>query len=1017
MLKKLLSTVFFIGFFVPLAALAQTGSIEGIVTDAETGNTIPGANVLLLEVNRGAATNTEGHYEIDNVEPGTYTLRVTFVGYETYTDQVTIESNETLEHDVQLAAGAVGLDEVVVTGFGEESRIEYTGSASSINVSEQIENVPVVNVGTALQGAASGLNITSGSGTPGSQIEFNIRGVSSINAGGEPLVVLDGVPIITDSPQFGISTDQGVLASIPPQNIQSINVLKGPVATAQYGAEGANGVIVITTKRGTAGENQYSVSYKQGIVSRAVPFPEMVNAFEYAELYREGVINAARISGDPVPDPSTITVPFAWNGTTNTIWRDYMTRDNPMTRSFQLSASGGTQQATYFGSLNYQNSESVVIGSGYKRFAGTFNFGYEFNENIDISNQFVGSFSELNGIREGSAYFANPTAAPLFMLPTAPILNEDGSIYIGPKLTQYNPLWVEKYDISRTRNYRLINSAKLNIDLLDNLAFHSEAGFDYSILTEKTYGNLVHGWAADLGGFARNVNNSIFQATLQNGFSYSYAINEDNALDARLVNTLKFYNFDQLVASGQGFATLGVTNLESASTPLLAEYSVEDGSLISFLAKVHYSYKDKVFFDGTIRREGNSRFAEGRRWGTFYGLGAGWLISAEDFLSDSEVISLLKIRASYGVSGNNAIGRNEYQALLNFDEAYAQQPAIYPGQLGNPLLTWEKKRSMEVGLQFAFFNNRIDGDVTVFRSKTYDLLYNVPLSRTTGFNEQLRNVGEMKAKGVEIGLNSQIIRNEDFAVSLGGNFTYVTNEVTQLPTDATGTELTVLDRMRYVAEGHSVREWYMRTWAGVDPQTGLPLWEVNDGDDTPGEVTSVYSEAQPEYQGATPIPTHYGSIGLNINYKGFYAGASLFGSFGNKVYYGFAEYNYSDGEYIYPSVANQLDRWQEPGDITDTPRVIAGGNNNSNGNSSRFLYDASYLRLQVLRVGYHLPSNLLNELNIGVRGVNIFVSGRNLWTYRFDDDLVWGPLVDDTGFIDVTNQAQRAFTAGINIKF
>src|SRR5699024_8653498 len=226
-------------------------------------------------------------------------------------------------------------------------------------------------------------------------------------------------------------------------------------------------------------------------------------------------------------------------------------------------ASGGTEQVTYRGSFSYQNAESIVISSGFELFSGSFNFGYDFNENIDISNQFLGSFSELNGIREGSAYFANPTAAPLFMLPTAPAYNDDGSIYIGDKLTNYNPVWVAKYDVSRTRNYRLVNSTKLNIDLTDNLVFHSEAGLDYSVLTEKTYGNPVHGWAANTRGFARSANNRIFLGTLQNGFSYQFDINENHSIDTDLINILKLYKFQQIVTAAQGFATLGVTNVES----------------------------------------------------------------------------------------------------------------------------------------------------------------------------------------------------------------------------------------------------------------------------------------------------------------------------------------------------------------------------------------------------------------------------------------------------------------------
>ncbi len=275
-------------------------------------------------------------------------------------------------------------------------------------------------------------------------------------------------------------------------------------------------------------------------------------------------------------------------------------------------------------------------------------------------------------------------------------------------------------------------------------------------------------------------------------------------------------------------------------------------------------------------------------------------------------------------------------------------------------------------------------------------------------------------------------------MNINGNFTYLQNEVTALPTDATGTPLTVLDRMRYVAEDHPVNEWYMRTYAGVDKRNGLPLFELNrdptEEERSIGEsgqieafkldrfgntwLTHSFGLAEREYQEATPIPTHYGSVGITLNYKGFYAGASLYGSFGNKIYDGYAEYYHSDGEFlVYGEMATELDRWQESGDITDTPKYVDGGNLNSHGNSTRFLYDASFLRLQTLRVGYNVPVTLLSDLNIGVRTLNIFLTATNLWTHKFDEDLQWGPTADDTGFLDVNNQIQQSVTVGVNVQF
>ncbi len=1019
MLRKLLLPFLFVAFLAS-TALAQTGSITGTVTNEE-GEPVPTANVFLVEIGQGDATNLEGEYTIDNVEPGTYTLRITFVGYADYIDQVTIEAGEELEKDVVLETGAVGLEELVVTGFGVESKIEYTGTASSVDVGQEIENVPVVNVGTALQGSVTGLQVSSASGTPGTPVDFNIRGVTSINAGGDPLIVLDGIPITGGEIDYGLSSPIGLLSSLDPQMIAEVTVLKGPVATAQYGSEGANGVVVITTKRGTAGETKYSFQYQYGTASRATPLPEVASAADHIMLYKEAIVNAELTDGDsdPVPAPADIPTPW-WDGQTNTDWGDLMTNDSPITQSFRLGASGGSELATYYGSLSYQNSESVVRGSGYDRIGGQFNFTYDFNENIDVSNQFTGAFSELNGIREGNSYFANPLTSAAFLPQIAPAYNDDGSIYTGPLIFVYNPLYVIKNDVSRQRSYRLINSTQLNIDISENLLFTTEAGFDYAVLEEKTYSNPVHSYGANNGGYARTVYTRTFLGTLQSSLQYIWTINEDHTFDATVIGVAGLYNDRRIVASAEGFAALGLTEVASAATPSFTYGAPSQVTNLGAIAKAHYSYKDKIFVDGTLRREANSRFAQGYKWGTFYGIGAAYLLSAQDFIQNIEFIDLLKIRASYGETGNNAIGINEYQAFLGFASSYNGLPGIYPAQLGNVRLTWEKKRALEIGASFGLFN-RVDSDVTVFRTKTSDLLYNVPLSLTTSFGSQITNVGELESSGIEASMEVDVIRTEDFLLSVNGNFTYVQNEVTQLPTDATGEELTLESFFKYNAvEGYAVGTWYMKEWAGVDPATGKPQWYVNDDDGTPGELTSDYFAANKTTLGATGVPTHYGSIGLRVNYKGFYAGASLYGSFGNKIYDIWARYQMNDGWVMLPffsAYASQLDRWQEPGDITDVPRRIAGGNNFGNQHSSRFLYDGSYLRLKTVRLGYNVPVSLLNDLNVGVRGVNIFVVGRNLWTYKYDEDLQWDPQTGDNGFIDLFNQAQQAFTVGINLEF
>lgn len=1010
----------------PLQTKFQTGSITGTVTN-KNGEPVPTANVLLVEIGRGTATNLDGEYSIENVPTGTYTLRVSFVGYKEYRDQVTIEDGEELVKNVILQKGAVGLEELIVTGFGRESKVEFSGSAAQVDIDQAIKNVPVVDVTGALQGSVSGLQIGSSSGTPGTKKNINIRGVSSINAGGSPLIVVDGIPVSTgDFESSGDVIDNnsdvvsrmGLMATLNPQSIESITVLKGPVATAQYGARGSNGVIVITTKRGTAGETRYSVSIQSGTVSGAIDGPQPLNAYQAAELYIEGRQNA----GLPVSND----LPF-WNGPNddepgviNTNWKDLVMRDKATTQTFALSASGGNDKATFYGSINYQKKENIIITSEFSRIGANLNFTYNFDEYIYITNQFSGTYSDQIGFREAGAYWGNPLYAAYYQPAFTPAYLPDGTPNLDP-LTGYNSLFTVKHDKSNLRDYRILNSTQLNIDILDNLSFSSEVGIDYVVSEQELYQGPVHGGGQDVQGASSGIYTRQFIGTIQNSLKYIWDINADNALDIQFIQSAQLYDHYILSAKASGFGTRGLYNLASASIPKASYSANVGGSMLSFLGKVHYGFRDKIFVDATIRQEASSKFAKDSRWGTFYALGAAWLLSSEDFLAGTEWLDLLKLRTSYGITGNSAIGRNQYQAFLGYSVSYDNVAGAVPGQLGNRLLTWEKAQKTNIGLAFGLFN-RIDGDLTFFYSNTYDLLYSVPRSRVTGFNSQLRNVGELVNKGIEFSLSVDVVKTQDFLLSMRGNITYLQNKITALPTDATGIPITIVDAgLRYVAvEGYPVNAWYMRTWAGVNPENGMPLWELNDGDGTPGEVTSNYADARPEYQGASGMPTHYGSIGLTVNYKGFYAGASLYGSFGALVYDSRGDGFMSDGAdplSASQGFVSQLKRWQKPGDITNVPKRIYQNTTRSNDNSSRYLYDGDYLRLQTVRLGYNVPVTFLSRLNIGIRSLNLFIVGNNMWTYRFDPDLVWDPETGDLGFVDFTGPPLKSITFGLNIQF
>lgn len=1009
MLKKLLSILLFMAVFVPFS-LAQTGGIEGTVTNSKTGEIVPGANVLLTEISRGSATDAEGQYSITGVPVGTYTLRVSFIGYNTYTQQVKISANETIERNVQLKPSAVGLDEVVVTGYGNVDETEFTGSVSQVS-SEDIESIPVTSITQSLQGKSTGLQISSVSGTPGSVQDVNIRGISSINASNDPLYVIDGVPVTSGEIQAsGATSSLGLLASLNSGNIASISVLKGAAATAQYGARGSNGVIVITTKEGSSQETNYSFSIQRGTSQRAVDGPETLTASQWDELYRE-----ARVNAGLAPSMSAASSP--WDGTTNTNWGDVATDDNAVTEEYNISASGGSENSTYYASVNYMKQEGLNKTTGLKRVNARLNYSYDFSENIKLSNKLTGSYVNQNGMLEGAAYFGNPAMAKYFMLPIDKVYNSDGTYNLDLSNQVYHPLYILENNINRKRTDRVLNNTTLEIDIMNNLKFTSRLGLDYVVNEEKYYDNPVHGDAAVENGTIFDYYTRNFNWVLQNRLDYNWQVTQDHQVNFKLLQEAQQNKYYTIQTGGQNVASTGLTNVASTGTPTYAYSYSDDWTTLGFMGSAKYGYQDKIFVDGTYRYEGNSRFAPGNRWGSFYSVGASYILSREEFLQDLDWLTFLKVRGSYGLTGNASIGLNEYQSFLSYGGSYNGQAAVFPSQLGNQQLTWEKATSYEGSLSFELFS-RVNGEVTYFHKKSNDLLYDVPLSYTTGHQERRGNVGSLYNQGIEGTLSIDVIQADDYSWNVGGNITLVENKITELPEYASGENIIITGSYKHTAvEGYRIGMWHMPKWAGVDPQTGQPLWYKNGKG---GATTSDYSQAKAAYQGASAMPTTYGSLNTRVNVKGFYAEASLYYSFGNKVYDVWADYMTSDGQFIgfFNQYRSQYkNRWQEPGDQADNPQLIWGGNNQSNSLSTRYLYDGDYLRLQTLRFGYNVPNSLLNNLNAGVTSASIYFVGRNLWTYAYDEDLKYDPEVNDSGYLDFYAAPLETYTVGIKANF
>ncbi len=987
--------------------IAQTNRISGTVTSQESGEALPGVNVLVKNSTAGTVTDIEGNYSL-NVTGENPVLQFSFIGFVTAEEAV----NGRTTVDMALSPDLQQLSEVVVTGYGERSKEAFTGSVGTVEA-QTIENKPFTTVDQALQGNVAGLQLSASSGTPGSVQDIRIRGISSITASNDPLFVIDGVPVVTG--EFDNSTSTGglsVLSSLNSNDIASISVLKDASATALYGARGANGVIIITTKRGQAGKPVISLSAQRGTVERAVAGPNMLSAPQWDELYYEARVNAGQAAS--IAEAREL-FDNGWDGTTSTDWRDVVTNDDAITQNYDVSVRGGNDKSKYYASLGYFQQDGVNIGADYNRTTGKLNYDNTLSERLTLSTSTNASYAYQKGQLENASWYGSPDAAVIFLHPINQPLNPDGTLNLDLSNSFYNPLYVANNNIYSREQAKIFNSTNLEYKLTDNLTFNSTIGLDYLINEELYYEGRAYGDGAVLNGTSYTYVNRNFNWNWKNRLDYRWQISDEHQADFKVVYEAQKNNYYSTGAGGYDIAADGLYYPSSVGTPDFAAGFTTDWAINSILGVVNYAYRGNLFFDGTIRREGNSRFAPGNRWGTFYSVGASWVFSDEAFMEGlNGWLNTSKLRASYGKTGNAGIDLNQYQALLNYGGGYGNSAAVYPSQFGNTDLTWENNLALNFGLDFGVFN-RFTGTVEYFRRRTYDLLLDVPLSYTSGFNSQTRNVGEMVNRGWEVSLNTDILKETAFRWNLGLNFTSVQNEVTRLPRNPdTGEEIGIVGGRTIVTEGEPVYAWDVPTWAGVNPDTGAPLWYISG---TGGETTSNYADAERTVHGSA-IPTFYGGLTNRFDFKGIYLTASLYYSTGNNVYDSYGYFTKSDGQFNFTvsnGYADLYDRWQQPGDMSENPRNVFGNTSNSNNNSTRRMYSGEYLRLRDLTLGYNLPVSLISK--IGLSSANIYLKGNNVWTYVADEDLEFDPEVGSDGELNLNAPPVRTYALGLVVSF
>jgi len=986
-------------FFLCVDIDAQNRLITGTVTD-QNSTPIPNASVLAKGTKSGVTTDANGTFSI-SVPASVNTLEISSLNYAT--QNVDISATSAIKVVLQPSTNN-NLSEVVVVAYGTQRKLNVTGSVSTIKGAD-IADKPFTSIDKALQGLAPGVQSTSASGAPGSATNVRIRGIGSINASAAPLWVIDGV-VATIGDLTANTTTANALSGLNPDDIESMTILKDAAATSIYGSRAANGVIIVTTKKGRAGRTAFNISAEVGSNTPAYfnNNNKSLTSLQNQILLRESLINAGYATNNDEADDlivNALGIPQDYTAT-NTDWYDVVTQTGDQAQ-YNFSLTGGNEKTQFYTSAGFFNQIGTIITSSFKRYNGSFSLTHKPNEKLTFTTGLNGSYSKQSTPTNSGA-FSNPVISSYFLVPWYTPYNKDGSLRYGDNDPDgqfpanggpYNPVAVAELDANSAKQISFRGYVSGEYYILPELRFTSRYSAEFLTIQEDAYQNPFYGDGWNTGGAGLASNRRVFDWTWTNLLNWKHALNANNDFYVEIMGGYEsqYYNNYFLQAGGQVFpANLHLKYLASAATPVTATSLPNENATVSYLSNATVNYKDKYVVTGSFRRDGSSVFGANNRWGNFYSVGGTWNISQEEFFQDIKLINLLKVRVSYGQNGN-ALGFGDYQALATYGYGfnYTGQPGSAPENVGDSNLTWEKNKIFDAGLDFSLFSGRLYGSFDYYDRNTSDLLSNVPLSGTSGFTSQLLNVGSVQNKGYEIALGGKPLVTKNFTWDIQFNLAHNTNRVKELYNKAP-----ISNGLFNITEGHDIQEFYLPLWAGADPENGDPLWYT---DIKHTKTTNDINEAPYTLSGKSASPKYFGSLTNTFTYKGISLTAQLYYNYGNYIYDIWDTYAMSEGSYIgfLNQFTNQLNRWQKPGDKTDIPKVIFGGNLSSNSPSTRYLYDGSYVRLRNVQLSYTFPKSLLERWKIA--SLSIYVRGTNLFTFAKDDML---PIDPETG-IQSTN--------------
>lgn len=959
------------------SALAQTYKVKGNVVSKSDNEPLIGVSILQKGTTNGVVTDIDGNYELQ-IQGGEATLVFSYIGLQTQELKVNARTgvlNVAMEDDSHL------MDDVVVVAYGVRKKGTIAGSVSTVK-NDKLENVPAPSFDQALQGQTTGLSVISNSGEPSKAATFQIRGTNSINSGTAPLFILDGVPI--SSSDFN---------TISPSDIESISVLKDASSTSIYGARAANGVVVITTKRGLSMDKaKVTFRAQYGFSQLAQNNWNMMNTAERIQYEKE-------LGLDTGKDYDVLS-------RTNVNWLDMVFNDRAPLQNYEVSVNRATDRLNYFVSGGFYDQDGIAQSSTFRRYNMRANAEVKASDWLKVGTNSMVAYEEVEQADDGSYALYTPISACRFMLPYWNPYNEDGSLasendgtWTG---TGSNPIeWMANNPVTN-KKYKVLSTVFAEITPIKNLTIRAQFGADFSHTTAFMQSFPSYVINNEMGTAGRN-SSDMLNLTETTTVNYRWELNSDHSFNFLLGQEGVDYRSEgfQVITTGQSNDFL--TNISSGTRASSWADSTTSYSYLSFFGRGEYNYKDLYYADFSVRADASSRFGTGNRWAGFWSLGFMWNLKSEPFLKDIEWLSSAQIALSTGTSGNSSIPDYDHLALVSGKANYEDQAGIYPSQSGNEDLSWEKLWSSNVALRLGFID-RINLDIEFYNKKTTNMLMLVPDSYAlTGEGEHWDNIGAMLNRGVEFNVSADVIRTKDFVWSVNANASYNKNKLLELYNGVQEYEVSTTATKLVV--GHSVSEFYINRYAGVNPANGDALWYTKDG-----QITNEYNEGDKVMTGKTFDAPWQGGFGTSLAWKGFSLAAQFSWVADRWMFNNDRYFEESNGLYAAYNQSKRLlyDRWKQPGDITDIPRHGVTPQFDD-----RFLENASFLRLKNVTLAYAFPQRLLSKTNF-FSSARIYLQGQNLLTFTGFTGL---DPESSSNVYKAQYPMSRQFTLGVEVSF